>query len=50
MKRYSEFYHTETIKQYMAGDRRQRQWIIDGGEASSTSRRRSRAGSTSRRT
>ena len=28
MKRYSEFYLTETIKQYMAGDRRQRQWII----------------------
>ena len=28
MKRYSEFYLTETIKQYMAGDRRQRQWIV----------------------
>jgi len=28
MKRYSEYYLTETIKQYMAGDRRQRQWII----------------------
>jgi Tol biopolymer transport system component/imidazolonepropionase-like amidohydrolase len=27
MKRYSEFYLTETLKQYMAGDRRQRQWI-----------------------
>ena len=27
MKRYSEFYLTQTIKQYMAGDRRQRQWI-----------------------
>ena len=27
MKRYSEFYLTNTIKQYMAGDRRQRQWI-----------------------
>ncbi len=27
MKRYSEFYLTETIKQYQAGDRRQRQWI-----------------------
>ncbi|MCC7054953.1 MAG: PD40 domain-containing protein [Gemmatimonadaceae bacterium] len=27
MRRYSEFYRTETIKQYMAGDRRQRQWI-----------------------
>ncbi|MBK6487028.1 MAG: amidohydrolase family protein [Gemmatimonadetes bacterium] len=28
MKRYSEFYRTETIKQYMAGDRRQRQWLV----------------------
>lgn len=27
MKRYSEFYLTETIKQYQAGDRRQRQWL-----------------------
>ena len=27
MKRYSEFFLTETIKQYQAGDRRQRQWI-----------------------
>jgi hypothetical protein len=27
LKRYSEFYLTNTIKQYMAGDRRQRQWI-----------------------
>ncbi len=27
MKRYSEFYRTETIKQYQAGDRRQRQWV-----------------------
>ncbi|HEX6051826.1 MAG TPA: amidohydrolase, partial [Gemmatimonadaceae bacterium] len=28
MKRYSEFYQTQTIKQYRAGDRRQRQWIV----------------------
>jgi Tol biopolymer transport system component/imidazolonepropionase-like amidohydrolase len=28
MKRYSEFYLTETIKQYQAGDRRQRQWVL----------------------
>lgn len=28
MKRYSEFHRTETIKQYMAGDRRQRQWLV----------------------
>ncbi|MEJ7812254.1 MAG: LpqB family beta-propeller domain-containing protein [Gemmatimonadaceae bacterium] len=28
MKRYSEYYLTETIKQYMAGDRRQRQWLV----------------------
>lgn len=27
MRRYSEFYRTNTIKQYMAGDRRQRQWL-----------------------
>jgi len=27
MRRYSEFYRTETIKQYQAGDRRQRQWV-----------------------
>jgi hypothetical protein len=27
LRRYSEFYHTNTIKQYMAGDRRVRQWI-----------------------
>jgi Tol biopolymer transport system component len=28
LKKYSEFYNTETIKQYMAGDRRTRQLII----------------------
>ena len=28
LKRYSEFYNTETIKQYMSGDRRTRQWVI----------------------
>src|SRR5437762_827260 len=28
LKRYSEFYHTNTIKQYMAGNRKQRQWVI----------------------
>jgi Tol biopolymer transport system component len=28
LKRYSEFYHTETIKQYMTGDRRVRQLLI----------------------
>ncbi len=28
LKKYSEFYNTETIKQYMAGDRRTRQFII----------------------
>jgi Tol biopolymer transport system component len=27
LKKYSEFYNTETIKQYMAGDRRTRQFI-----------------------
>ena len=33
MKRYSEFYRTETIKQYQAGDRRQRQWIAMAAKA-----------------
>ena len=33
MRRYSEFYLTETIKQYMAGDRRQRQWLIMAAKA-----------------
>lgn len=33
MKRYSEFYKTETIKQYMAGDRKQRQWIVMAAKA-----------------
>ncbi len=33
MRRYSEFYQTETIKQYMAGDRRQRQWIVMAAKA-----------------
>ena len=28
LKRYSEFYNTETIKQYMTGDRRVRQFLI----------------------
>ena len=28
LRRYSEFYHTNTIKQYMAGDRKVRQWVI----------------------
>jgi len=28
LKRYSEFYHTNTIKQYMVGERKVRQWVI----------------------
>ena len=28
LRRYAEFYHTKTIKQYLAGDRKVRQWII----------------------
>ncbi|MGI8499507.1 MAG: amidohydrolase family protein [Gemmatimonadaceae bacterium] len=28
LRRYSEYYNTHTIKQYMAGDRRVRQWVI----------------------
>ena len=29
MKRYSEFYQTQTLKQYLVGDRRQRQWVLN---------------------
>ncbi len=29
LKRYSEYYKTNTIKMYMAGNRQQRQWIIN---------------------
>ena len=28
MRRYSEYYDTKTIKMYMAGNRKQRQWVI----------------------
>ena len=28
LKRYSEYYHTNTIKMYMTGNRQQRQWVI----------------------
>ncbi len=28
LKRYSEYFNTQTIKQYMAGDRKIRQWVI----------------------
>ena len=28
LKRYSEYYDTKTIKQYVAGNREQRQWVI----------------------
>ena len=28
LKRYSEYYDTKTLKMYMSGNRRQRQWII----------------------
>jgi hypothetical protein len=28
LRRYSEYYDTKTIKQYVAGNREQRQWII----------------------
>jgi Tol biopolymer transport system component len=33
LKRYSEFYRTNTIKQYMAGNRKQRQWVIMAARA-----------------
>jgi len=29
MRRYSDYYDTKTVKQYVAGDREQRQWIIE---------------------
>ncbi len=29
LRRYSDYYDTKTIKMYMAGNREQRQWIID---------------------
>jgi imidazolonepropionase-like amidohydrolase len=29
LKRYSEYYDTKTIKMYVAGNREQRQWVID---------------------
>ena len=32
LRRYSEFYRTNTIKQYMAGNRKQRQWVIMGAQ------------------
>ena len=28
IRRYADHYHTETIKQYLAGDRKVRQWVI----------------------
>lgn len=28
LRRYTDYYHTETIKQYMVGDRKVRQWVI----------------------
>jgi hypothetical protein len=28
LRRYSDHYHTKTIKQYLAGDRKVRQWVI----------------------
>jgi len=28
LRRYTEYYHTNTIKQYMVGDRKVRQWVI----------------------
>ena len=32
LRRYSDFYHVPTIKQYMAGNRKQRQWVIMGAQ------------------
>lgn len=35
MKRYSSYYHTKTIKMYGAGNRQQRQWIIQAAREQS---------------
>ncbi|MCB0533608.1 MAG: PD40 domain-containing protein [Lewinellaceae bacterium] len=32
LKQYSEYYHTKTIKMYMAGNRQHRQWIIEAAK------------------
>lgn len=32
LKQYSEYYNTKTIKMYMAGNRQQRQWIIEAAK------------------
>lgn len=32
MKQYSEYYNTNTIKMYMAGNREQRQWIVEAAK------------------
>jgi hypothetical protein len=32
LKRYSEYYHTNTLKMYMSGNRQQRQWIIQAAK------------------
>ena len=33
LRRYSDYYRTQTIKMYMAGNRQQRQWIINAARA-----------------
>ncbi len=47
LKRYSDYYHTNTIKEYVTGNREQRQWIIQAAASCSSCPRR-RARSTSR--
>ena len=32
LKQYSEYYHTKTIKMYLAGNRQHRQWIIEAAK------------------
>lgn len=32
MKQYSEYYHTKTIKMYLVGNRKQRQWVIQAAK------------------
>ncbi|TNE71532.1 amidohydrolase [bacterium] len=32
MKQYSEYYHTKTLKMYLVGNRKQRQWVIQAAK------------------
>ena len=52
LRRYTEFYNTNTIKQYMVGDRKVRQWVImaaQGARAHADARGRPRSQEESHR-